>query len=509
MPDITAKREPGSYKDITAKREPGSYKDIGNNQGVATQSMLSDMSVRDNARVQKRLNKKSTWDTIIGGVKDVINVGKGVMDIANSYEDLQIKDYQLEQAKLNRQNQELQAENTKTKLTSQSIKNDRQIKNAKETNKFLDSLANAAYNNDDNEIVKLTLENPKLALKNRDDLLAIADDFDEQGKTQQANTIRLAVTPGNKTSQLQKLYSETGESNVADKNKYNEYLKYRANVDSLQNVFNSPDNETKLAKLGLGNSSNLPNDLLTKCTNITTSNTVNSNLDSKQYTNSLISSDSNITPNNLQTDISGKNVQFLDITCNVDGEPHTERFVYNANDSINLPTFNENGVITGEQESLIGESVSSLISKWKQYMKQTGKSIQNTPKITTEEVLKTQQTRRALSEQELRLGKRPSINKNNLLQSEKQLKKDKTTEDNINFIISSKAKDVLNSLESRNNVLSKVNITEEQYQSLSPSDKVRILEDVMKFLYISGKDAEKEELVKISETIKSKYGLKE
>ena len=102
--------------DITAKRGPIDPNDYVTNQGVATQGQVKGLD-RD---IRYAETQPSTWDSVMGGIKDVMEVGKSALNMANSYKNLDVKDTQIkvaeeqiEASKLNRQKTELEMENTK------------------------------------------------------------------------------------------------------------------------------------------------------------------------------------------------------------------------------------------------------------------------------------------------------------------------------------------------------------------------------------------------------------
>ena len=126
--------------DITAKRGPIDPNDYVTNQGVATQGQIKGLD-RD---IRYAETQPSTWDSVMGGIDDVVQVGKGVMDIANSYKNLDVKDTQIkvaeeqiEASKLNRQKTELEMENTKQTMRMKSIQFDMALQEKREQNNFL------------------------------------------------------------------------------------------------------------------------------------------------------------------------------------------------------------------------------------------------------------------------------------------------------------------------------------------------------------------------------------
>ena len=126
--------------DITAKRGPIDPNDYVNNQGVATQGLVKGLD-RD---IRYAENQPSTWDSVMGGIKDVMDVGKSALSMVNSYKDLDVKDTQIkvaeeqiEASKLNRQKAELEMENIKQQMRRKSISFDMELQEKKEQNNFL------------------------------------------------------------------------------------------------------------------------------------------------------------------------------------------------------------------------------------------------------------------------------------------------------------------------------------------------------------------------------------
>lgn len=126
--------------DITAKRGPIDPNDYVTNQGVATQAQLKGLD-RD---IRYHENQPSTWDRVMGGIKDVMAVGESALNMANSYKNLDVKDTQIkvaeeqiEASKVNRQKAELEMENIKQQMRMKSISFDMELQEKKEQNNFL------------------------------------------------------------------------------------------------------------------------------------------------------------------------------------------------------------------------------------------------------------------------------------------------------------------------------------------------------------------------------------
>lgn len=126
--------------DITAKRGPIDPNDYVTNQGVATQTQLKGLD-RD---IRYHEAQPSTWDRVMGGIKDVMDVGESALNMANSYKNLDVKDTQIkvaeeqiEASKVNRQKAELEMENIKQQMRMKSISFDMELQEKREQNNFL------------------------------------------------------------------------------------------------------------------------------------------------------------------------------------------------------------------------------------------------------------------------------------------------------------------------------------------------------------------------------------
>lgn len=126
--------------DITAKRGPIDPNDYVTNQGIATQGQIKGLD-RD---IRYAETQPSTWDSVMGGIKDVMKVGESALNMANSYKNLDVKDTQIkvaeeqiEASKLNRQKTELEMENVKQTMRMKSIEFDMALQEKKEQNNFL------------------------------------------------------------------------------------------------------------------------------------------------------------------------------------------------------------------------------------------------------------------------------------------------------------------------------------------------------------------------------------
>lgn len=128
--------------DITAKRGPIDPNDYVNNQGVATQGQVKGLD-RD---IRYAESQPSTWDKVMGGIKDVMKVGESALNMVNSYKNLDVKDTQIkvaeeqiEASKVNRQKAELEMENIKQQMRMKSISFDMALQEKKEENNFLNT----------------------------------------------------------------------------------------------------------------------------------------------------------------------------------------------------------------------------------------------------------------------------------------------------------------------------------------------------------------------------------
>ena len=154
--------------DITAKRGPIDPNDYVNNQGVATQGQVKGLD-RD---IRYAENQPSTWDRVMGGISDVMDVGKSALDMANSYKNLDVKDTQIkvaeeqiEASKLNRQKTELEMENVKQQMRMKSISFDMALQEKKEENEYLNTVMELAANKDVDKLNQFMGEHAKLTVK--------------------------------------------------------------------------------------------------------------------------------------------------------------------------------------------------------------------------------------------------------------------------------------------------------------------------------------------------------
>lgn len=153
--------------DITAKRGPIDPNDYVTNQGVATQGQVKGLD-RD---IRYAETQPSTWDSVMGGIKDVMDVGKSALSMVNSYKDLDVKDTQIkvaeeqiEASKLNRQKTELEMENTKQTMRMKSIQFDMALQEKKEENEYLNTVMELAANKDVDKLNQFMGEHAKLTV---------------------------------------------------------------------------------------------------------------------------------------------------------------------------------------------------------------------------------------------------------------------------------------------------------------------------------------------------------
>ena len=154
--------------DITAKRGPIDPNDYVTNQGVATQGQVKGLD-RD---IRYAETQPSTWDSVMGGIKDVMKVGESALNMANSYKNLDVKDTQIkvaeeqiEASKLNRQKTELEMENTKQTMRMKSIEFDMALQEKKEENEYLNTVMELAANKDVDKLNQFMGEHAKLTVK--------------------------------------------------------------------------------------------------------------------------------------------------------------------------------------------------------------------------------------------------------------------------------------------------------------------------------------------------------
>ena len=154
--------------DITAKRGPIDPNDYVTNQGVATQGQVKGLD-RD---IRYAETQPSTWDSVMGGIKDVMKVGESALNMANSYKNLDVKDTQIkvaeeqiEASKLNRQKTELEMENVKQTMRMKSIEFDMALQEKKEENEYLNTVMELAANKDVDKLNQFMGEHAKLTVK--------------------------------------------------------------------------------------------------------------------------------------------------------------------------------------------------------------------------------------------------------------------------------------------------------------------------------------------------------
>ena len=500
--------------DITSKRGPRDPSEGLSNQGVATQAMLNSMAREQQYELNKRLNKKSTWDKIMGGVKDVVNIGKGVMDIANSYEDLQVIDEQIKRSELMRQKQELNLEASKQQMGIQSLQNEIKLNELKTDNEFVDTVYNYKKNNDDDGLVKYVLENSKSAAKNSPLVRYLAQQYEKDGNQNAADALYIAAAPGNKQQQINSTYgkqSEPTNSKAANPEKYRDYTNYKASVDSVLDILTNTDNIDTVVELLGRKYDDMATDLMTKCVFMEASNTANKNLDTKAY-NTTVSVDPDTNLSTQQPATGGKNIQYLDITCPASDNPDdvvTGRIVYDADKEVTRPVFTTSGVYKGTETVPAGKAISDIIAQNKEYLKSIGKANKYAPAITTEKVLEEQDKiirDKILSESASPTptvsdvptttstpiatpekdysdkkivssgGKTKIVNK-----SKTELKKqDKQNKEALNNLINTQAKFILDNRTPRSNMLKNLDISEKKYDKLGGAIKSNLIQAIVR-----------------------------
>lgn len=506
--------------DITAKRGPRDPSEGLNSQGIANQAMLQSFAREQQYELQKRAKKKSTWDSIVGGIGDVINIGKGVMDIANSYEDLQVKDEQIKRSELMRQQQELNLEASKQQMGVQSIQNEINLKELKTDNEFVDTVYDYKKNNDDDGLVKYVFSNSKSAAKNSPLVRYLAQQYEKDGNQDVADALYIAAASGNKQQQINSTYGKQSDStsskaaNPAQQRKYNNY---KASVDSVSDILTNTDNIDTVVKLLGGKSNDMAADLMTKCVFMEASNTANKNLDTKAY-NTTMSVDPNTNLSTQQPATGGKNIQYLDITCPASDNPDdvvTGRIVYDADKEVTRPVFTANGIYKGTETIPAGTAIADIIAQNKAYLKSIGKANKYAPVITTEKVLKEQASRREsaivdtpkrpLTEQEVKTGLKSTSFVSDLAKTDVKLtaKQEKYLKQEIRKRVD-RIKDLP---DPRSEVLKKAGFTEEDYNKLKGAQKIKFLNELLTELVSRGKDITKEELEELNKSLRSNYDL--
>lgn len=517
--------------DITAKRGPRDPSEGLNSQGIANQAMLNTMAREHQYELQQRAKKKSTWDKIVGGIGDVVNIGKGVMDIANSYEDLQVKDEQIKRSELIRQQQELNLEASKQQMGMQSIQNEVKLKELKSDNEFVDTVYNYKKNNDDDGLVKYVLSNSKPASKNSPLVRYLAQQYEKDGNQDVADALYIAAAPGNKQQHIQSTYGKQSDSNdnkPANQQKYNDYIKYKSSVDSVTDILTNTDNIGTIVKLFGGKSNDMATDLMTKCVSMESSNTANKNLDAQAY-NTTMTVDPNTNLSMQQPATGGKNIQYLDITCQASDNPDDVvrgRIVYDADKEVSRPVFNNNGVYKGTETIPAGKAISDIIAQNKEYLQSIGKANKYRPAITTEKVLETQDkiirdkilsestsptptvssaptpasTLEAETSDKKIVSSRGKIKIVDKTKTEKK-KELKAKEEELNNKIMSESKIIMDNSVPRQNVLKNLGIKEETYAKLGPAVKSRLIQAAVR------KKHEGKSLAQIREEISEEFDL--
>lgn len=491
--------------DITSRRGPGNPSEGLTNQGVATQAMLNSMAKEQQYELTKKLNKKSTWDKIVGGVQDVVNIGKGVMNIANSYEELQVKDEQIKRSELTRQQQALNIEASKQQMGVQAIQNEIKLNELKTDNEFVDTVYNYKKNNDDDGLVKYVLENSKSASKPNNSSLVryLAQQYEKDGNQDVADALYIAVAPGNKQQQITSTYGkkDSPSSKAANTEQFRKYNNYKAVVDSVSGILTNPDNINTTVKLLGGKSNDMAADLMTKCVFMEASNTANKNLDANLY-NTTLNPNTNLSTQQPAT--GGKNIQYLDITCQASDDPDnvvTGRIVYDADTKVNRPVFTDRGVYKGTVTISAGEAMAEIIAQNIEYLKRTGKATKYSPAITTEKVLEEQDKvirNKILSENisptptstptptatPKDLNKKVSQDNNGKTKigdkSKTELKKQaKQDKENFDKLVQEQTKALLDNRTSRVPLLKNLDIPEEIYNRLGAATKSRLIRAIV------------------------------
>lgn len=357
--------------DITAKRGPIDPNDYVTNQGVATQAQLKGLD-RD---IRYHENQPSTWDRVMGGIKDVMKVGESALSMANSYKDLDVKDEAIEASKLNRQKTELDMERTRQTMKYQAIKNDLALTEYKKNNTFVTDYANAIAAQDYSKAVQLVLSDPNTASKNSGMLFYTADNLETLGYSDEASQLRMVASKNLSVDQLKTFYTMESGRNSEKTAQQLEYLNYSDKADIFQElVLKNVNNTTE----GISNNPNLLKSghfadySLTNC-KITDgasqeqmdnykqllSSIPNKNGETSGGQTLLQSADNKKSPND--------NLKFATVSCKDPNNPNewvTTTVTYNANQEVSLPDRDKNGNRTGKFHKVkLGNIVSDVVSE--------------------------------------------------------------------------------------------------------------------------------------------------
>lgn len=356
--------------DITAKRGPIDPNDYVTNQGVATQAQLKGLD-RD---IRYHENQPSTWDRVMGGIKDVMKVGESALSMANSYKDLDVKDEAIEASKLNRQKTELDMEKTRQTMKYQAIKNDLALTEYRKNNTFVTDYANAIAAQDYTKAIQLVLSDPNTASKNSGMLFYTADNLEALGYSDEASQLRMVASKNLSVDQLKTFYAMESGRNSEKTAQQLENLVYSDKADIFQELVLKNVNNTTA---GISDNPNLTKQghfsdyVLTNC-KITDGASQEQMDNYKQLLSSIPNKNGETSGGQslLQSADNKKsstdNLKFATISCKDPNNPKewiTTTVTYNANQEVSLPDRDKNGNKTGKSHKVkLGNVVSDIIS---------------------------------------------------------------------------------------------------------------------------------------------------
>lgn len=350
--------------DITAKRGPIDPNDYVTNQGVATQGQIKGLD-RD---IRYAETQPSTWDRVMGGIKDVMDVGKSALNMVNSYKDLDVKEEAIEKSKLDRQKIELDMEKTKQEMKYKSIKNDLELQNYRRNNQYLSDFTNAIAVQDYTKAVQLTGENLDLSKKNSAMLIYTADNLDALGKTDEANMLRMYATSGMNISQLSKMYGRSGmpSQSAINTERYIKDKQYTNRMEALTSIINSTNNTGKLQEIGIDTSGDIAKQLKEKRCTIELSDT-KSAVEGVQGLKNAIDNPQSI--QDVLTQSSGEDLQLAKISCEDPKDPSKvleTTITFDPKSSVIVNTLDNKGNLTGKS---VQEKTSNALSAVGSYLK--------------------------------------------------------------------------------------------------------------------------------------------
>ena len=349
--------------DITAKRGPIDPNDYVTNQGVATQGQIKALD-RD---IRYHENQPSTWDRVMGGVKDVMNVATSAMNMYNTYEGIQVQEEQIEASKLNRQKTELEMEKIKQQMKYQGIKNDLALSEYKSNNKFLTDFTTHISNYDYDGALQIALSDPRSAAKNSGMLLYAANSLENMGRTDEASQLRLLASQNMNVDELKKMYELPKGAPTELTQQKLEYEKFK-NLASvfqsgiLRNGLNTIEEIDTNPRLTLSN--DIGNELLQNCeihpmANSQQVNAINSILNNMSgKDNGLQSLELDDNKNKYQS--AQNNLSYAVVSCIDPKDPNkvVDRILaYDGKAKQQVPKLDKYGNITGDSETITNEEI--------------------------------------------------------------------------------------------------------------------------------------------------------